>query len=113
MSFLTGLLCLCLAVAPAQAGKLDLDVYASPFSTGTPRTASIRPALEAWRPGDPRDLREHGKGTRTLVHAAYAGMAIGGLVASIATGGVAPAVGFGLVALINSWRLWKVRSERN
>ena len=47
------------------------------------------------------------------MHAAYAGMAIGGLVASIATGGVAPAVGFGLVALINSWRLWKVQGERN
>ncbi|MBI5882139.1 MAG: hypothetical protein HZB91_03430 [Elusimicrobia bacterium] len=107
------LLSLRLAAAPVHAGMLDLDVYASPFSTGTPKAVGIRPALETWRPGDPRDLGEHGRGTRALAHAAYAGMAIGGLVASIATGGVAPAVGFGLVALINSWRLWKVRSERN
>ncbi|MBI5624508.1 MAG: hypothetical protein HY924_12080 [Elusimicrobia bacterium] len=111
MSFLASLLCLCLAVGPVHAGKLDLDVYASPFTSGTAVRYGSRPVLEVWKPGDPRDLQGAGRGTRAFVHLAYVGMAAGGLAAGIATGGVAPAVGFGLVALINAWRLWGVRKE--
>jgi len=42
--------------------------------------------------------------------AAGLSLLVAGVVTSAATGGVAPAVGFGLVALINLFRLWRVRT---
>jgi hypothetical protein len=102
-------LALWLAAGPATAGKLDLDLYNSkPAPVRTP-VGPERGVWESWKPGDPRDLRGESRGVRAAVHASYIGLAIGGLAASVATGGVAPAVGFGLVTLINSWRLWKLR----
>ena len=96
-----------LLAAPARAGKLDLDIYAS-----TPRLE--RPGIEGptrpayrWTPGDPRDAADAPGWVKHLSHAGYAGLAVAGLAGSVATGGVAPAIGFGLVALVQSYREWR------
>jgi hypothetical protein len=95
------------AVPCSHAGKLDLDIYAT-----TPRISSERPAgptapLTAWVPGDPRDLRDDPRWVKHLSHVGYAGLGVAGLAGSIATGGVAPAIGFGLVALVQSFLEWR------
>lgn len=101
-------LSLVLLLAPvASAGKLDLDIYAS-----TPRLE--RPGIEGpnrpsynWVPGDPRDLQGDPAWVKHLSHVGYAGLGVAGLAGSVATGGVAPAVGFGLVALVQSYLEWR------
>lgn len=97
---------------PLHAGPLDLDLYAAPGKAARPATEPRYPALETWKPGDPRHLREEKPWVQYAAHAGYAGMAIAGLVASIATGGAAPAVGFGIVALVNLARAWRLKSAR-
>ncbi|MEK7858352.1 MAG: hypothetical protein AAB320_04340 [Elusimicrobiota bacterium] len=43
-----------------------------------------------------------------MTHLGYAGMGMAGLVGMVATGGLAPAIGFGLVALIHLVGAWQV-----
>ena len=109
-------LCLFLgAAAPAcEAGKLDLDIY----SSQPPPSAQSRPerrlgAGEQWRPGDPRDLEGERPWVHYVSHAGFAALGAAGLVTCVATGGVAPAVGFGLVALIQAWSGWKFYKSRS
>lgn len=124
-----------LAAGPAHAGKLDLEVYAAPplqnFAP-PPRGASglaelsellaprprlpgrggaVRGSGEGWRPGDPRDLYGEPAWVQALSHAGYTGLGIAGLVTSIATGGTAPAIGFGIVTLVQAFRGWKLHQE--
>lgn len=97
-----------LLLAPAaNAGKLDLDIYAS-----TPRLE--RPGIEGptrpaynWVPGDPRDLEGEPEWVKRLSHVGYAGLGAAGLAGSVATGGVGPAIGFGLVTLVQSYLEWR------
>ena len=97
-----------LLLAPAaRAGKLDLDIYAS-----TPRLE--RPGIEGpsrpaynWVPGDPRDLQGDPTWVKHLSHVGYAGLGAAGLAGSVATGGVGPAIGFGLVTLVQSYLEWR------
>jgi hypothetical protein len=97
-----------LLLAPAaRAGKLDLDIYAS-----TPRLE--RPGIEGptrpaynWVPGDPRDAGDAPGWVKHLSHVGYAGLGAAGLAGGIATGGVAPAIGFGLVTLVQSYLEWR------
>ncbi|MDE2142649.1 MAG: hypothetical protein KGL74_05530 [Elusimicrobia bacterium] len=90
--------------APLRAGKLDLNIYAS---APVPRVAPADGALpwaQHWVPGNPRDLRGESLGVQYLSHAGYAGLGVAGLIGSVASGGVAPAVGFGLIALYHLWQ---------
>ena len=91
----------------AHAGKLDLDIYAS--RTATPRATPDGPEIPRynWVPGDPHAERGSPKWVKHLSHAGYAGLGVAGLAGSIATGGVAPAIGFGLVALVQSYLEWR------
>ena len=104
-----------LLLAPAaEAGKLDLDIYASRTAVPYARTAASGKPLYDWVPGDPRDLGDDPAWVRHLSHVGYAGLGAAGLAASVATGGVAPAIGFGLVTLVQSlleWRELKNTSE--
>lgn len=105
---------LILVPAARAGGKLDLDIYASAPNLPRTRTdASGLPAY-AWVPGDPRDQRGEPKWVRHLSHAGYAGLGAAGLAASVATGGVAPAIGFGIVTAVQAfleWRELKTPSE--
>jgi hypothetical protein len=95
-------------IAPAaRAGKLDLDIYAS-----GPNLSSARPDAAAaprynWVPGDPRDTNDSPAWVKHLSHAGYAGLGAAGMAVSIASGGIAPAIGFGLVALYQSLLEWR------
>ena len=87
-------------------GKLDLDIYSSdsilrrsPANAGLPH--------DGWVPGDSRDAQDAPKWVKHLSHAGYAGLGVAGLAGSIASGGVAPAIGFGLVALVQSYLEWR------
>lgn len=102
-----------LLLAPAaRAGKLDLDIYAD-----TPRVSWERPGAPArplynWVPGDPRDVgADDPAWVKHLSHVGYAGLGAAGLAASVATGGIAPAIGFGLVTLVQS--VLEVREIKN
>ena len=90
----------------AQAGKLDLNIYADMRWQAAPRSA--QPSLSAldWKPGDPRNLRGENRSVQTLVSAAQTGMGIAGFVACLA---VAPAAaaGFAVVAAVSAYRLYK------
>jgi hypothetical protein len=94
-------------VPAARAGKLDLDIYAS--GPNVPRARADAPARAPydWAPGDPRDLKDGPKWVKHLSHVGYAGLGIAGVAGSIASGGVAPAIGFGLVALVQSYLEWR------
>jgi hypothetical protein len=97
-----------LILAPiAHAGKLDLDIYAS--RTAIPRAAPDGPERTRynWIPGDPKAERGAPKWVKHLSHAGYAGLGAAGLAGCIASGGVAPAIGFGLVALVQSYLEWR------
>lgn len=98
---------LLLGSSPASAGKLDLDIYARPAEV--PASSTPDPQRHKLLPGDPRALRGQSPWMRRATHAGYAGLGLAGLVGSIASGGVAPAVGFGLVALIHGYGLWRAR----
>ena len=98
---------LVLVPAARAGGKLDLDIYASPrYVTRSRADAGGLPAY-AWAPGDPRDQRGAPKWVRHLSHAGYAGLGAAGLVASVATGGVAPAIGFGIVTAVQAFLEWR------
>ena len=107
MRRLAAALVLCLAFArPGFAGKLDLEVYAAgevPPAAGAPRRAH---GGGGWKPGDPRDLRGEPAWVQVASHAGYTGLAAAGLATSVATGGVAPAVGFGIVTAVQLFRGW-------
>ena len=93
--------------AAHKHGKLDLDIFTSgPIPPRTPAEAAGLP-LHGWVPGDPRDARGESTWVKHLSHVGYAGLGIAGVVVSMATGGVAPAVGFGVVALYQSWQEWR------
>jgi hypothetical protein len=85
--------------AARAQGRLDLDLYAP--RKGAERSSSDAAGLplHGWTPGDPRDVRREPAWVRHLSHIGYAGLGAAGLAASVATGGVAPAIGFGIVAL--------------
>lgn len=101
-----------MALSPfrAHAGKLDLDLY-SELKSPPDLSAPARRSFDAWRPGDPRDLRGESPAVQYLSHGGYAAIGIGGLLASVATGGVAPAVGFGIVTLYQLWSASRVKSR--
>ena len=87
-------------------GKLDLDIYSSEqYSPRSPVNSGL--VHEGWVPGDPRDLQGDPAWVKHLSHVGYAGLGVAGLAGSIATGGVAPAIGFGLVALVQSYLEWR------
>lgn len=82
-----------------RVGKLDLDIYRpGPSSRG---------AIQGWVPGDPRDAASEPVWVQHLSHVGYAGLGAAGLAGSIASGGVAPAIGFGLVTLFQSMLEWR------
>ena len=100
-----GVLWLC--AAPLHAGRLDLDVYSS---GGVPPSAQppIHYPRDRWVPGDPRDLRGEPRWVQYTSHLGYAGLGAAGLVGSVASGGVAPAVGFGIVTFVQLWQAWQL-----
>jgi hypothetical protein len=98
---------LILVPAARAGGKLDLDIYASgPNLPSTQADAAGLPAY-SWVPGDPRDTRGSPTWVKPLSHAGYAGLGAAGLAASIATGGVAPAIGFGIVTAVQAFLEWR------
>ncbi|MEK7859386.1 MAG: hypothetical protein AAB320_09625 [Elusimicrobiota bacterium] len=115
--FLTILLSATVLLAPmASATKLDLDIYASPIVLPKPAAEPLTMGFQRRAPGDPRDLKGASRPVKYLTHLGYAGMGVAGLVGSLATGGVAPAIGFGLVALIHlvgTWQLHKTPEARS
>lgn len=58
-------------------------------------------------PGDPRDLNGGPSWVKHLSRLGYAGLGAAGLAGSVASGGVAPAIGFGLAALVQSYLEWR------
>lgn len=85
---------------PLHAGKLDIDIYSR--TPMPPQAKSAGHRLEQIRlPGDPRSLRGESRLVRRVSHTGYAILGIAGLAGSVATGGVGPAIGFGIVALIH------------
>ena len=93
---------------PAARGqsKLDLDIYksgktppSSPADAGLP--------LHGWTPGDPRAERGEPSWVKHLSHVGYAGLGAAGLAVSIASGGVVPAIGFGIIAFYQSFLEWR------
>jgi hypothetical protein len=88
-------------------GKLDLDIYAPGLSAPRSPADGAGPAGYNWVPGDPHDQRGAPAWVRHLSHAGYAGLGAAGLAASVASGGVAPAIGFGLVAIVQSFLEWR------
>ena len=98
---------------PLRAGKLDLNIYGT---APVPPRAPADGALSwdrHWTPGNPHDLRGASRGVQYLSHAGYAGLGVAGLIGSAASGGVAPAVGFGLVTLIHAWQAWALHKTRD
>ncbi len=97
----------------ASAGRLDLDIYAARpqfFGESAPPPSL---SLDLWRPGTPLALRGQGPGMRAFSHAGYATLGALGMAETIRGMGrdgynEASAVGFGLITVINLWRLWKV-----
>jgi hypothetical protein len=105
--FILCALLFCLAT-PLRAGKLDLNIYGSaPVPRAAPADGAL-PWEQHWVPGNPRDLRGESRGVQYLSHAGYAGLGIAGLIGSVATGGVAPAIGFGLISLYHLWQGWEM-----
>jgi hypothetical protein len=107
---------LSLVVALAFAGplrvhdKLDLDIYSFDVPARAPGDAAGSP-LRGWVPGDARDERGQPVWVKHLSHVGYAGLGAAGLAAGVASGGVAPAVGFGLVTLVQSYLEWRQARE--
>jgi hypothetical protein len=104
ISFAVSLL---LVPAARAGGKLDLDIYASGPDLPRARTEAAPFPAFSWVPGDPRDQRGEPKWVRHLSHVGYASLGAAGLAASVATGGVAPAIGFGLVAAVQAFLEWR------
>ena len=100
-------LSLLLLAGPAGASRLDLDIYASVPRVAVERAGGPAVPLYNWTPGNPRDLQDSPRWVKHLSHAGYAGLGVAGLAGSIASGGVAPAIGFGLVALVQSYLEWR------
>jgi hypothetical protein len=98
--------------APLQAGKLDLNIYGTAPAPRRPATDGALPWERHWTPGNPRDLRGESRPVQYLSHVGYAGLGLAGLIASVASGGVAPAIGFGLVSLIQLYGVWGLRNSR-
>lgn len=95
------------AARSVPPGRLDLDIYApAPLAARPAAAGSWAPALQ-WTPGDPRDERGEPVWVRHLSHVGYAGLGLAGLAGSVASGGVAPAVGFGLVTAVQSYLEWR------
>jgi hypothetical protein len=88
-------------------GKLDLDIYAPRRTPPRSPSGAAQAPLHGWVPGDPRAARGEPSWVRHLSHAGYAGLGAVGLAVSVASGGVAPAVGFGIVAIVQSYLEWK------
>lgn len=88
-------------------GKLDLDIY-SPggFLPRAPGSVVVTP-LGGWTPGDPRAERGDPAWVKHLSHVGYAGLGAAGLAASVASGAAAPAIGFGIVAVVQSLLEWR------
>lgn len=108
--------------APAPRAASGLAPGGEPFRAGLSEFLAPRPRLpgrgwaqrgrgEGWRPGDPRDLYGEPAWVQVLSHAGYTGLGIAGLVTSIATGGTAPAIGFGIVTLVQAFRGWRLHQE--
>lgn len=88
-------------------GILDLDIYSPNYiPSRLPDDAAGLP-MHGWVPGDARAERGEPTWVKHLSHVGYASLGIAGLVVSVASGGIAPAVGFGLVALVHSWLEWR------
>ncbi|MFI5345991.1 MAG: hypothetical protein ACHQ51_06420 [Elusimicrobiota bacterium] len=99
------------SVAPLQAGKLDLNIYGTaPAPRRAPADGSL-PWEQHWVPGNPRDLRGESRGVQYLSHAGYAGLGVAGLIGSVASGGVAPAIGFGLIAIYQLFQGWELHRQ--
>lgn len=94
-------LCFCTAVVPLHAGKLDLDIYAIDSPPAQAVDDPYRLPRYPVTPGDPRSLRGESRWVRYVSHAGYASLGVADLIASLATGGVAPAIGFGVIAVIH------------
>jgi hypothetical protein len=92
--------------APSSAGQLDLDVYSSGAVSPLSGPGTRPRGGFGWKPGDPRDLQGEPSWVHYASHMGYTGLAAAGLAGSLATGGVAPAVGFGIVTAIQLFRAW-------
>lgn len=87
------------APAAHHKNKLDLDIYRweqAPIRSPTNH-------FHVWIPGDPRADRGQPSWVKHFSHVGYAGLGAAGLAASIASGGVAPAIGFGIVTFVQAF----------
>ncbi|MBI5631789.1 MAG: hypothetical protein HY921_13000 [Elusimicrobia bacterium] len=110
IAFVVAALCVLIAPGPLHAGKLDLDIYGTAPNLPRAPNNGVRPQFRLL-PGDPRGLQGESRWVRNVSHAGYAGLGVAGLVGALATGGIGPAIGFGVVALIHGYGLWRERGE--
>ncbi len=108
---MTAIIVLALAAGPAAAGRLDLDVYSSTPVPVRPEPRIYEHGRLEWKPGDDRVISREPRWVQYTARAGYAGLGLAGLVTSIASGGVAPAVGFGIVSLVQLYGLLKMRKS--
>lgn len=87
-------------------GKLNLDIYTWGKIPPHP-PADAAGLFHGWVPGNPRNERGEPTWVKHLSHVGYAGLGAAGLAASIASGGVAPAIGFGIVTVVQLFLEWR------
>lgn len=107
----------CLALAavflasPANAGKLDLDLYGGPRPVFPGARGAQVPKGELWLPGDIRNSRGDSLAVQTISFGGSAGLGAAGFAQSIGAAGrnreaAAMSAGFGVITIINLWRTW-------
>jgi hypothetical protein len=104
----TSLIVLLLA-SPAQAGRLDLNIFTPVAVVREPSQNAYRLQFE-WKPGDPRGLRGETPFVRSLAHGGYATIGAFGLAESLRGGDATAAAGFGAVTALQGWMLFREKS---
>lgn len=101
----------------APTSRLDIDLYAKTTTPVTAKRGEWTLPLELWRPGSPLNARGESPWIPNAGYTANVAIAAAGLAQSVSGFGkdkeaTATSVGFGIVAVLNAWRLWHGMSEQ-